>query len=81
MPFGFVRQLCHTSYICRRVNDFESQRGPFRGLFLLAPFRPFHRGVFEAFRNIRFAGLLAPITIEHDKRPGHREGLTLRVFP
>jgi ferritin-like metal-binding protein YciE len=64
MPFGFVRRLCHTPYICRRVNDFESQRGPFRVLFL--PFRPFHHGVFEAFRNILFASRLAPISIEHE---------------
>jgi ferritin-like metal-binding protein YciE len=34
MAFGFARRLCHTPYICRRINDFESQAGPFPGLFL-----------------------------------------------
>src|SRR5881398_984897 len=78
MAFGFVRPLCHTPYICRGVNDFESQRGPFRGLFL--PFRPFHHGVFGAFRNILFAGWLAPISIEHEARAsGRYKGLRLHV--
>ena len=58
MPFGVVRHPCHTPYICRRVNDFESQRGSFHVHFL--PFGLFHRGVFEAFRNILFASRLPP---------------------
>jgi len=79
MPFGFVRRPCHTPYICRRVNDFESQRGPFRVLFL--PFRPFHNGVFEAFRNILFACWLAPVSIEHEARASGREKACACMFP
>jgi ferritin-like metal-binding protein YciE len=78
MPFGFVCRLCHTPYISRRVNDFESQLGPFRALFL--PFRSFHHGVLEAFRNILFAGWLAPISIEHEgARVRPEKGLRLHV--
>jgi len=68
MPFGFVRRLRHTPYICRRVNDFESQGGPLLGLFLPHFPRPFHLGVFEAFRNILSVGRLASISIEHQAR-------------
>jgi ferritin-like metal-binding protein YciE len=32
------------------------------------PFRPFHHGVFEAFRNIRFASRLAHTSIGHEAR-------------
>jgi len=77
MPFGFVRHLCHTPYICRRINDFESQQGPFRGLFL--PFRPFHHGVFEASRNILFASRLTAISIEHEASVRPDKGLRLHV--
>jgi hypothetical protein len=77
MPFGFVRRPCHMPYICRRVNDFESQRGPFRALF--SPFRPFHHGVFEALRNILFVGWFAPSSIEHERTSGRKKGLCLRV--
>jgi hypothetical protein len=79
MPFGFVRRPCHTPYICRRVNDFESQQGPFRVLIL--PFRPFHHGVFEAFRNILFACWLAPVSIEHEARASGREKACACMFP
>lgn len=39
MRFGVVRLCCHTPYICRRINDFESHGGRFLGPFLpyLAP--------------------------------------------
>ena len=30
MPFGYVGRSCHTPYICRRINEFESQQDPFR---------------------------------------------------
>ena len=77
MPFGFVRRPCHTPYICRRVNDFESQRGPFHAQFL--PFRPFHHGVFEAFRNILFASRLALTSTEHEARIRPKKGVRPHV--
>ncbi|MEH2526459.1 hypothetical protein V1288_004368 [Bradyrhizobium sp. AZCC 2176] len=38
-----------------------------------ASFHPFHRGVFEAFRNIPFTSRLALINTEHEARPGQEK--------
>jgi hypothetical protein len=55
MTSAFVRRLCHTAYIWRRVNDCESQPAVFPGLF--SPLFPY--GVFwklaESEVNLRAA--------------------------
>jgi len=45
------------------------------------PLRPFHHGVFEAFRNILFASRLAPISIEHESRTSGRKMACACMFP
>src|SRR3954454_15561967 len=66
MPFGYVRHPCHTPYICRGINDFESQPGPFR--VHLSPFQPFLRGVFVTVRNIPFTGWLVSTAVKNEVR-------------
>ncbi len=66
MPFGSVRHPCHTPYICRFTNDLRSATEVRSSRSLRMAVQTFHRGVFEAFRNIPMASRLAASSIEHD---------------